>query len=173
MKLTFGKHKGEQLEECEERYILWLAQHEKVLMISNRIFSKAAKILLEKKEEKVYDLVMNRAYEVGEKIVSLSGAEYQVVEPSEYVSPQELDDLEDGFDIFTTAGYHTTCILIAEAPISDEEKAKKAYIAKESARILEEQRIRGPRAHAVDEVDQDLLDFLFAGDDYKAPVWQG
>jgi hypothetical protein len=51
MKLPFGKHKGEQLEECPETYILWLAQHERVLALRNRKFAKEAKRLMKKEYE--------------------------------------------------------------------------------------------------------------------------
>jgi Cdc6-like AAA superfamily ATPase len=51
--LDFGKCEGTELSNCPEKYILWLAQHEKVLAERNRWASRDAKFLLEKKEEKV------------------------------------------------------------------------------------------------------------------------
>ncbi len=50
--LDFGKCEGTELGNCPEKYILWLAQHEKVLAKRNRWASRDAKFLLEKKEEK-------------------------------------------------------------------------------------------------------------------------
>jgi hypothetical protein len=61
MKLTFGKHKGEQLEETPSAYILWLARHERVLAPDNRTFAKKAREIME------------QAYQVGQ-IVNITKA---------------------------------------------------------------------------------------------------
>ena len=46
--LDFGKNKGKVLAECDEKYLKWLASHEKVLAKRNRWASRDAKFLLER-----------------------------------------------------------------------------------------------------------------------------
>jgi hypothetical protein len=46
--LDFGKNKGKILADCDEKYLKWLASHEKVLAKRNRWAVRDAKFLLER-----------------------------------------------------------------------------------------------------------------------------
>jgi hypothetical protein len=46
--LDFGKNKGKILAECDEKYLKWLASHEKVLAKRNRWAARDSKFLLER-----------------------------------------------------------------------------------------------------------------------------
>ncbi|SRR5436190_195680 len=51
--LDFGKNKGKQLQDCDEKYLRWLVTHEKVLAKRNRWASRHAKFILDRKETAV------------------------------------------------------------------------------------------------------------------------
>ena len=51
--LDFGKNKGKQLADCDEKYLRWLVSHEKVLAKRNRWASRDAKFILDRRETAV------------------------------------------------------------------------------------------------------------------------
>jgi hypothetical protein len=51
--LDFGKNKGKQLQDCDEKYLRWLVSHERVLAKRNRWASRDAKFILERRAQVV------------------------------------------------------------------------------------------------------------------------
>lgn len=51
--LDFGKNSGKVLADCEESYLKWLVNHEKVLAERNRWASRDAKFILERRTQVV------------------------------------------------------------------------------------------------------------------------
>lgn len=61
--LDFGKNKGKILADCDEKYLKWLASHEKVLAVRNRWACRDARFLLERMAQVVFQETAIAEYE--------------------------------------------------------------------------------------------------------------
>jgi hypothetical protein len=61
--LDFGKNKGKILADCEEKYLLWLTQHEKVLALRNRWAARDAKFILDRRAQAVVPTTGNEDWQ--------------------------------------------------------------------------------------------------------------
>ena len=64
--------------------------------------------------EKECTFVGSDQYSVGDIITDKYGRKYRATKPSFYISEREAADLEDGFDTFVDAGWHTDAALVED-----------------------------------------------------------